>query len=158
TFGRLRAGVTFEQARARLLALGKQLEQAHPDTDHGKTINPVPLQEQRVGSMRASLFLLQGAVAAVLLVACVNTANLLLSRAAGRAGEIAVRRALGADRRRIVRQLLTESVLLSALGGTLGALVGTWGVSALKALAPDGTPRLDEISVDGRVLAFTAAL
>ena len=158
TFGRLRDGMTIEQARARLTAFASQLESAHPDTDSGKSINPVPLQEQRVGDMRASLYLLQGAVAAVLLIACVNIANLLLSRASGRSSELAVRRALGADRFRIVRQLLTESVLLAACGGMLGAIVGTWGVSALKALAPEGTPRIDEVGVDGRVLAFTALL
>jgi putative ABC transport system permease protein len=158
TFGRLRSGVSIEQARARLAALAAQLQATHPDTDNGKGINPVPLQEQRVGSMKPSLFMLQGAVAFVLLIACVNIANLLLSRASGRSGEIAVRRALGADRFRIVRQLLTESVLLAACGGGLGAILGTWGVSALKSLAPDGTPRIDEVTIDARVLAFTAAL
>ena len=158
TFGRLRAGVTIDQARARLGLLAKQLQQAHPDSDTGKGINPVPLQEQRVGGMKPSLFMLQGAVAFVLLIACVNIANLLLSRASGRTAEIAVRRALGADRMRIIRQLLTESLLLALTGGALGALLGTWGVSAFKSLAPDGTPRIDEVSIDARVLAFTAVL
>jgi putative ABC transport system permease protein len=158
TFGRLRDGVTIDQARARLDLLAKQLQQAHPESDTGKGINPVPLQEQRVGSMKPSLLLLQGAVAFVLLIACVNIANLLLSRASGRRGEIAVRRALGADRMRIIRQLLTESVLLALTGGAMGAILGTWGVSALKSLAPDGTPRIDEVSIDARVLAFTAVL
>jgi predicted permease len=158
TFGRLGAGVTIEQARTRLALLAKQLQAAHPESDTGKGINPVPLQEQRVGSMKPSLLMLQGAVAFVLLIACVNIANLLLARASGRSAEIAVRRALGADRMRIVRQLLTESVLLALTGGALGAILGTWGVSALKTLAPDGTPRIDEVGVDGRVLAFTAVL
>ena len=158
TFGRLAPGVTIEQARARLDTLAKRLEQTHPESDTGKGINPVPLHEQRVGGMKPSLFMLQGAVAFVLLIACVNIANLLLSRASGRSAEIAVRRALGADRARIIRQLLTESVLLAVVGGGLGAILGTWGVSALKSLAPDGTPRMDEVGVDGRVLAFTVIL
>jgi putative ABC transport system permease protein len=146
------------KARGLTLVALVTLGLTHPDSDAGKGINPVPLQEQRVGSMKPSLFLLQGAVAFVLLIACVTIANLLLSRASGRRAEIAVRRALGADRMRIIRQLLTESMLLPLTGGALGAILGTWGVSALKSLAPDGTPRLGEVSIDARVLAFTAVL
>ena len=158
TIGKLQPGVSIEQARAGLAALAKRLEQAHPESDTGKGINPVPLQEQRVGNLRPALVMLLGAVGFVLLIACVNIANLLLSRASVRVREMAVRRALGADRLRIVRQLLTESVLLSVLGGAVGLLVGMWGVSALKSIAPGATPRLDEIGIDPVVLAFAAAL
>ncbi len=158
TVGRLKPGVSVEQARAGLAMLAHTLQQAHPDSDTGKGINPVPLQAQQTLGMRTPLLLLQAAVAFVLLIACVNIANLLLSRASGRAREIAVRRALGADRARIVRQLLTESVVLAACGGALGILLGVWGVSALKSLAPAGTPRIDDVALDGRVLAFAAIL
>jgi putative ABC transport system permease protein len=158
TVGRLRAGLTLEQARAGLAMLAANLERAHPDTDAQKGINAVPLQAQQTDAMRAPLLLLQGAVGFVLLIACVNIANLLLSRATGRAREIAVRRALGADRVRIFRQLLTESVVLAACGGALGTLLGVWGVSALKTVAPAGTPRIEEVGVDARVLLFAAAL
>ena len=158
TIGRLQAGVSLTQARAALATLAKQLAQAHPQSDTGKGINPVPLQEQKVGNVKPALLMLLGAVGFVLLIACVNIANLLLARASGRVREIAVRRALGADRRRIVRQLLTESVVLAVIGGSIGALLGVWGVSALKAIAPSGTPRIDEVGIDRTVLFFTALL
>ena len=158
TIGRLRAGVSLEQARAGLAALAARLARAHPESDTGKGINPVPLQEQRVGALRPALVMLLGAVGFVLLIACVNIANLLLSRASGRVRELAVRRALGADRRRIISQLLTESVLLSLVGGAFGVLAGAWGIGALKSIAPPGTPRIDEVGVDRVVLAFAAAL
>jgi putative ABC transport system permease protein len=158
TIGRLRTGITIDQARANLVMLARTLERQYPDSDTKKGINPVPLQEQKVGGVKPALFMLQGAVAFVLLIACVNIANLLLSRASGRVREMAVRRALGADRLRIVRQLLTESVMLAIVGGVLGLLLGVWGVAILKSIAPDGTPRIAEVGVDRTVLAFVALL
>jgi putative ABC transport system permease protein len=158
TIGQLKPGVSLAQAKAGLATLAKRLEREHPESDTGKGINPVPLQEQKVGNVKPALFMLQGAVAFVLLIACVNIANLLLSRASGRVREIAVRRALGADRMRIVRQLLTESVILALIGGAAGLILGVWGVAALKSIAPDGTPRIAEVGVDRTVLAFAALL
>jgi putative ABC transport system permease protein len=155
---RIADGQTLDQARSSADVLSKRLELANPDTDTGARLNIVPLHEQIVGDVRRGLLVLLGAVGFVLLIACVNIANLLLARASGRGREIAVRMALGAMRGRVIRQLLTESILLASLGGMLGILLGVWGVSALVALAPGGAPRLDEVGLDGTVLAFAAGL
>ena len=155
---RLADGQTLEQSRNSAEVLSQRLELANPDTDAGARLNIVPLHEQVVGDVRQGLLVLLGAVGFVLLIACVNIANLLLARASGRGREIAVRMALGAMRGRVVRQLLTESILLASLGGALGVMLGVWGVTALIALAPDGAPRLNEVGLDGTVLAFAAGL
>jgi putative ABC transport system permease protein len=155
---RLPDGVTLEQARGSADVLSRRLEQRYPETNTGARINIVSLQEQVVGQMRPGLLVLLGAVGFVLLIACVNIANLLLARASGRGREIAVRMALGAVRLRVVRQLLTESILLACLGGALGVLLGVWGVALLVSIAPAGAPRTDEIGLDGMVLGFAAAL
>jgi putative ABC transport system permease protein len=156
--GRLKAGVNLEQARAGMTALAKRLEQAYPASNSNAGINVVGLHDQVVGDIRLGLVVLLGAVAFVLLIACVNVANLLLARASGRSREVAVRMALGAARGRLVRQLLTESLLLATIGGIAGSLLGFWGVRTLVALAPAGAPRLDEIGLDSRVLVFTATI
>src|SRR6185369_15904724 len=134
------------------------LAEQHPNSSARQSMTLETLHQSYVGDLRPALMLLLGAVAFVLLIACGNVANLLLSRAAGRQKEIAVRRALGAPRGRIFRQLLTESVLLAALGGILGILLAFWGVRGLVASLPANVPRADEIRVDGVVLAFTGAL
>jgi putative ABC transport system permease protein len=155
---RLASGVSIEVARERASALAGRLAAAYPDTNAGRDVAIFGLQEDLVGSAGRALWVLLGAVGFVLLIACTNVANLLLSRAAAREGELAVRIALGAGPAPIVRQLLTESLLLAALGGTLGLALAAWGTEALVAMAPVSLPGLSEVAVQGRVLWFTAAV
>jgi putative ABC transport system permease protein len=156
--GRLRPGVSIEQARAGMDTIAARLEQQYPDSNTGWRVQLVPLHEQLVGNVRPALLILLGAVGCVLLIACANVANLLLAKAAGRRMELAVRTALGASRRQLIRQLLTESVLLSLCGGVLGFLVAVWGVPVLTRLSSGSIPRADEIGISYRVLVFTLAL
>ena len=157
--GRLKPGVSREQAQAELETIMRRLPTDPRDERRDRLAQVVPLKELQVGKVKSSLWIFAGAVGFVLLIACANVANLLLARAAGRQQEMAVRRALGAARWRLVRLLLTESTLLSLAGGAAGILVALWGVPALIAMAPLGKiPRADEIHIDGWVLAFTAAV
>ena len=151
---RLKPGVTMRQAQADINIIATRLrEEKHRDRTF--TISVVPLMEQVVGSTRSSILVLLGAVGLVLLIACVNVANLLLSRAAGRQKEIAVRTALGAGRGRLMTQLLTESMLLGVLGGAAGLVISAWSLYLVRAIHPGNIPRLEEIGMDYRVLAFT---
>ncbi len=155
---RLKDGVTLEQAQAQVSTFDRQLAQQYVETNSGWDVQLSRLQDELVSGIRPALLLLLGAVLFVLLITCANVANLLLARAAARQREIALRTALGASRLRIIRQLLTESLLLSALGGTLGLLLSVWLTDILIAISPANTPRFNEIGVDGRVLAFTLAV
>jgi predicted permease len=159
--GKLKPGVRVEQAQAEMDAITARLRQEHPDLyppNGGLTFDIVPLQEQVVGDVRRSVLVLVAAVACVLLIACANVANLLLSRALARRKEIAVRVSLGAGRSRIVGQLLTESVMLALAGGAVGLLLALWGVDRMRTLGQGSVPRLREIGVDADVLAFTLGI
>jgi len=155
---RLAHGVPLEQAQTELDAVAARFHAAQPQFYDAKSswkVTAASFAEQAIAGARTPLLVLLGAVALVLLIACANVANLLLARATGRRRELAVRAALGAGSGRLVRQMLTESLLLGLAGGAVGVLLGAWGVSALLALAPPGLPRLSEVELDGVVLAFT---
>ncbi len=153
---KLKQSVTLTQAQAQMNTMTSSLAQEYEVTNAGWAVRLTRLQEEMIAELRPALLILFGAVGCVLLIACANIANLSLARGAARQKEIAIRNALGASRLRIIRQLLTESVLLSLLGGTCGLVLSIWLVDLLVAISPSDAPRFDEISLDGRVLGFTA--
>ena len=155
---RLKPGVSVAQADAEVAGIAQQLAAEHADTNRAVGASAVPLHDQAVGGMRPALLLVLGGVGVVLLMACVNLANLLLARSTARQREMAVRSALGAERRRLIAQTLVETLLLALIGGGVAILVVNWGITALVALAPGDMPRIGEVRPDLAVLGFTFAL
>ncbi len=155
--GRLDETAAIGAAREQLKSVGARLAREFPDTNRDRTFDAQPLAESLVADVRGALWILLGAVGFVLLIACANVAGLLMARGAARRRELAVRTAIGADRGRLMQQLMTESLVLAGAGGGLGLLAGAWILQGLMALAPDNIPRLNEVSLDWRVAAFTLA-
>ena len=153
--GRLKPGLTLAAAQADMDQIANNLALQYPDADKGAGISLVPLKKDIVGDVQPFLWVLLGAVGFVLLIACVNVANLQLARATTRSREFAIRAALGASQSRVIRQLLTESVLLGLAGGALGLLLAAWGTQAALKVLPETLPRAQDVGVDGRVLIFT---
>jgi predicted permease len=156
--GRLKPGVTLGAAQVEMRTITRALAADYPRTNGGKVIVPVDLRTHLVGNVRLPLFILLGSIALVLLITCINLANFLLARAAGRRQELAVRLALGAGRARLLRQLLAESMTVALLGGLAGVGLAVWGRDLLMALGPDTLPRVGEVKLDWAVLAFALAL
>jgi predicted permease len=158
SMGRLKPGVTIEQARSDMTRISENLAVAYPEADKGMGVTLIPLKTDVVGNVKGILLVLLGAVSFVLLIACANVANLLLARSTGRSREFAIRAALGASPARVIRQLLTESVLLGIAGGCIGLVIAKLGVRALVVALAGNLPRSEEIALDGRVLFYTLGL
>jgi predicted permease len=156
--GRLKPGVTLSQAKADMDGVAENLAAAYPEADKGLGIALVSMKQDLVGNVQPFLIVLLSAVGFLLLIACANVANLLLARSMGRSREFAIRSALGANHFRVIRQLLTESILLAGLGGALGLLLAFWGTKAMLGTLPGALPRANEVSLDARVLLFTTVL
>ena len=155
---RLKADVSVEQAHTEMTGISERLGEQYPDTNKNMRVIVTPLQREMVGDVESMLYLLLGAVALVLLIACATMATLLLAKATARIPEMAVRAALGASRSRIVKQMLVEASVQAVAAGTIGVLIAIWGTRTLVAFSPPDVPRLDEVAVNGSVLLFTLAL